>query len=359
VKPRITLVAGARPNFMKIAPVLQALESRAETRFVHTGQHYGAAMSAKILEELRLPVPDINFGVGSGSHAMQTAKIMQAFDLDIENWRPDIVVVAGDVNSSLASALVAVKENIQIAHIEAGLRSFDWTMAEEVNRVLIDRISTWLLTPSIDANRNLSSEGIPESRVHLVGNTMIDTLMQNLGRARAVGRALLQSKGLKSRFGVITLHRAANVDCPERLGAFVDAFGRVAKQFPLVFPVHPRTAEALRRHRIILPPGIIPMGPLSYLEFIGTLDRAEFVLTDSGGIQEEATALGVPCLTLRDSTERPITCELGTNQLVGANPSAIDDAVVQVLHAPRQVTTIPYWDGHAGQRCAEAILSAR
>lgn len=355
--PRITVVAGARPNFMKVAPVIAELQKRAEVRFVHTGQHYDVSLSGAFLIELGLPEPDLDLGIGSGSHAVQTGRTMIAFEEDLDANRPDVVVVAGDVNSTLACALAASKLQVPVAHIEAGLRSRDWTMPEEVNRVLTDRLSNWLLTPSEDADMNLVAEGLDPARIHRVGNTMIDTLLHNLPRARIAGEMRHRSLGLPDRFGIVTLHRPSNVDDTAQLADLLQALGEVARELTLLFPLHPRTRATLERHGLALPHGVLPCGPLSYLEFTGLLAAATVVLTDSGGIQEETTALGVPCLTLRDTTERPITCSLGTNRLVGRDPAAIVPAVRRALEDPPRASMIPLWDGHAGRRCADAILA--
>jgi UDP-N-acetylglucosamine 2-epimerase (non-hydrolysing) len=354
-RPHLTVVAAARPNFMKVAPVLRALEGRAETTLVHTGQHYDDHMSNVFFEELGIPRPDVNLGVGSGSHAEQTAAVMVAFEKQLVGSGTDAVVVVGDVNSTLAASLVATKLGIPVAHVEAGLRSGDWTMPEECNRVLTDRMSTWLFTPSADGDANLLAEGIAAERIHLVGNVMIDTLLANIDRARARAAVLRSELGGLDRFAVLTLHRPANVDDSENLSRLIDAVAGAAADLPIVFPVHPRTSARLEG-RGGLPANLRCLAPMSYLDFIGLVAEAELVLTDSGGIQEETSVLGVPCLTIRDNTERPITCELGTNRLIGTDPAAIAPAVIEARRAARRPASIPLWDGHAGERVAGVLV---
>jgi len=350
----LTVVAAARPNFMKVAPVLRALEGRADTTLVHTGQHYDDHMSNVFFEELGIPRPDVNLGVGSGSHAEQTAAVMVAFEKQLVGSPTDAVVVVGDVNSTLAAALVATKLGIPVAHVEAGLRSGDWTMPEECNRVLTDRMSRWLFTPSADADANLLAEGIAAERIHLVGNVMIDTLLANIDRARARAAVLRAELGGLDRYAVLTLHRPANVDDADNLCRLVDAVAGAAPDLPIVFPVHPRTSARLEG-RTGLPANLRRLAPLSYLDFIGLVAESELVLTDSGGIQEETSVLGVPCLTIRDNTERPITCELGTNRLIGTNPAAIAPAVRAARAGASRPASIPLWDGRAGERVAEVL----
>lgn len=351
---RALLVAGARPNFMKIKPVLDALETRgAETVLVHTGQHYDSAMSDVFFDELGIRPPDHGLGVGSGSHAEQTARVMTAFEPLLDSVRPDAVVVVGDVNSTLACAIVAAKAVVPLAHVEAGLRSRDWTMPEEVNRVVTDRLARFLLAPSPDAVDNLRAEGEPDEEIHLVGNVMVDTLLANIERARA--RPTVERLGL-DRYGLVTLHRPANVDEPDVLLPLVDALSRVSKECPLVFPVHPRTRVRLQDHAI--PTTLKLVDPVGYLDFIALEAAAAVVLTDSGGVQEETTVLGVPCLTLRDNTERPITITEGTNRLVGRDPEAVVAAALEVLHDPPSPRRPELWDGRAGERIAVALLDS-
>ncbi|MEU6352768.1 UDP-N-acetylglucosamine 2-epimerase (non-hydrolyzing) [Streptomyces sp. NPDC047072] len=351
---RIVCVAGARPNYMKIKPVMDALERRgAEVILVHTGQHYDPAMNDVFFADLGIRPPDRFLGVGSGSHAEQTGRVMTAFEPLLDEVRPDVVVVVGDINSTLACALVTAKAGPLLAHVEAGLRSRDWGMPEEVNRVATDRVSDYLLAPSPDAAENLRAEGYREDQIHLVGNVMIDTLLTNLERARASD--VLARLGLtKGEFGLVTLHRPANVDDPETLAGLLKALGEIAGRLPLLLPVHPRAAGRLAE--IGVPGGIRLVPPAGYLDFIALQDAARVVLTDSGGIQEETTALGVPCVTLRDNTERPITVEQGTNVLAGRDPARIVSVTGQVLDSPPAPRRPDLWDGHASDRIAGVLL---
>ncbi len=347
-------VVGARPNFMKMKPVIDALDARgADVTLAHTGQHYDAAMSAVFFDELGIRPPDHWLGVGSGSHAEQTARVMVAFEPLLAELAPDVVVVVGDVNSTMACALVAAKAGALVAHVEAGLRSRDWSMPEEINRVVTDRVSDYLLAPSGDGVDNLRGEGYRDDQIHLVGNVMIDALLANLDRARA--RPILADLGLRrGQYGVVTLHRPANVDHPEMLAGLVHALGRVAAECPLVFPVHPRARRALEL--VGVPAGIRLLEPAGYLDFVALEAGARLVFTDSGGVQEETTALGVPCLTLRDNTERPVTVTEGTNTVVGRSPDRIVAEARRVLRdgvAPRRPSV---WDGRAGERIAEVLL---
>jgi UDP-N-acetylglucosamine 2-epimerase (non-hydrolysing) len=355
----VTFVVGARPNFMKVAPVLRAF-SAAETgspaRLVHTGQHYDEAMSRVFFDELGFPEPDAYLGIGAGSHGAQTARALEALEADFATARPELVVVAGDVNSTLAGALAAVKLQVPVAHIEAGLRSFDWTMPEEHNRRLTDHVSTLLFAHSASAVENLAREGIDEDTVFLVGNTMIDSLLLHLETARS--RATWETFGLEPQsYGLVTLHRPALVDDPRLLATTATALAQLADSRPLVFPVHPRTErrlESLGLGDMLAGSGIVLTPPLGYLDFLALEAAAQFVLTDSGGVQEETTILGVRCFTLRDSTERPITVELGTNTILGSRPERIEQ-IPELLDAPRPGRAIPLWDGHAGERCASVI----
>ena len=357
-------VVGARPNFMKVAPVVRALwaaPADVEHLLVHTGQHYDEHLNDSIFRDLELKAPDVHLGSGSGTHAEQTGRIMLAFEKLLTERRPELVVVAGDVNSTLACSIVAAKANVPVAHLEAGLRSGDWSMPEEINRIVTDRLSQLHLTPSADADENLLREGVSPSSIVRVGNCMIDSLLLNLERARQ--GAALSSRGLKhGGFGLVTLHRPSNVDEPERLRRLIDALGKVAARLPLQFPVHPRTnariealgisPSALRELGLVLTP------PLGYLEFLQLQDAAAVVITDSGGVQEETTALGVPCLTVRDNTERPVTISQGTNKLVGSNPEVLFREVATILATPPKPCSRPeLWDGKAGQRAALAITS--
>lgn len=354
---RILYVVGTRPNFVKTAPVIGALRERdpeGRHAIVHTGQHYDRLMSEVFLEELGVPAPDYMLEVGSGSHASQTARTMERLEPVLADERPDLVMVPGDVNSTLAAALTAVKMGIPVAHVESGLRSFDLTMPEEVNRIVADRFSQWLFLHSPEAVTNLEAEGIPDERMHMVGNTMIDTLVALEGRFRAAGAAA-QLGVEPGSYALVTLHRPALVDGP-LLGETVAQLTALAQQMPVVFPVHPRTRKMMEG---LEPdhPGLHLIEPLGYLDFLSLLADAGAVLTDSGGIQEETTYLGVPCFTLRDNTERPVTLTSGTNTLLGLDPGAI--ARIPTLlgersGAPSQPP--PLWDGQAAQRIADVIL---
>ena len=351
---------GARPNFVKMAPLIDALRRRDCGRqvVVHTGQHYDRRMSEEILEDLAFPVPDHSLGVGSGSHGEQTGKVLIAFERILIEHRPAVVVVAGDVNSTLACALAAAKLRIPVVHLESGLRSGDWTMPEEVNRVLTDRLSDLLLTHSPEAEGNLAREGVDISRVRYVGNTMIDSLRRFEAPARA--RATWRRHGMEERhFALVTLHRPSNVDEPARLGRIVDALCALADQAPIVFPVHPRTrarlAAAGELERLEAA-GVLCTEPVGYLDFLSLQSAAGTIVTDSGGVQEEASAFGVPCYTLRANTERPVTITRGTNVLLGDDPESLRG--VRLSSRPPTPCVIPYWDGRAADRAAEAMLTA-
>ncbi|MER6252700.1 UDP-N-acetylglucosamine 2-epimerase (non-hydrolyzing) [Streptomyces sp. NPDC001584] len=351
---RIVCVAGARPNYMKIKPVMDALERRgAEVILVHTGQHYDESMNDVFFRDLGIRPPDRYLGAGSGSHAQQTGRVMAAFEPLIDELAPDAVVVVGDINSTLACALVTAKAGPLLAHVEAGLRSRDWTMPEEVNRVATDRLSDYLLAPSPDAAVNLRAEGYREDQIHVVGNVMIDTLLANLDRARQSD--ILDRYGLtRGGYGLVTLHRPANVDDPGALRGLLKALGEIADRCPLLLPVHPRAAERLAE--LGVPGGIRLVPAAGYLDFIALQDSARVVLTDSGGIQEETTALGVPCVTLRENTERPITVEEGTNVLAGTDPERITATVNRVLDDPPAPRCPELWDGRASERIASVLL---
>ncbi len=338
---------------MKVKPVIDALEQRdVEVVLVHTGQHYDPAMSNVFFEELGIRAPDYSLGVGSGTHAQQTGRVMMAFEPIVDDVNPDVVVVVGDVNSTMAAALVAAKATVAVAHVEAGLRSGDWSMPEEVNRVVTDRLSDYLLAPSPDAVENLLREGYESTRIHLVGNVMIDTLVANLDRAKR--RPILGELGLRrGEYGVVTLHRPANVDDPDMLAALLGALAKVAAECPLILPVHPRTAVVMARMGAPTSMRFIP--PLGYLDFLALEEGARLVLTDSGGVQEETTVLGVPCLTLRDTTERPLTVSEGTNTVVGRNPERILDEAQRILRVGVPPRRPALWDGYAAERIAEAI----
>jgi UDP-N-acetylglucosamine 2-epimerase (non-hydrolysing) len=388
-------VVGARPNFMKAAPVMHALNAYLDIQqtLVHTGQHYDLNMSEVFFQQLGMPTPDFNLQVGSGSHAQQTAAIMRQLEPVLLTIKPNLVVVYGDVNSTIAVALVASKLGIAIAHVEAGLRSFDRSMPEEINRVLTDQISDLLFTPSEDGNRNLAREGIPDHRVHLVGNVMIDTLV------RMLPHSCLRSDDLPERYILVTLHRPSNVDDLPWLQEMIAVLEELGEQTPVLFPVHPRTAKALWNagrdaascvstagndqsrvasgeskqdwvldaRRSTLDAGsskpearVRLMDPQPYLEFLALEQRAALVITDSGGVQEETTFLGIPCLTVRENTERPVTVECGTNLLVGRDLDRLRDAAHEILNGKTKRGRIPpLWDGHAAERIAKIIESLR
>lgn len=349
-------VAGARPNFPKAAPVIRALRERGfAQRLVHTGQHYDEKMSEVFFRQLGLPEPDVNLGVGSGGHAEQTAAIMVALEKLFLEERPSLVVVYGDVNSTVAAALVAAKLLIPLAHVEAGLRSFDRTMPEEVNRVVTDRLSDLLLATSADAIAHLAHEGVPAERIHLVGNPMIDTLQAN--RDRFDAGAMRKELSLDGPYIAATLHRPGNVDDPADVVELVRALHAVADQRQVVLPLHPRGRAQLAEHGLFDHPSIRVIDPLGYVEFMGLVSGSDAVVTDSGGVQEETTVLGVPCLTVRPNTERPVTITHGTNRLV--TRAGLPEAVADVLRAGRADTwpVPPLWDGHAGPRIADVIVS--
>jgi UDP-N-acetylglucosamine 2-epimerase (non-hydrolysing) len=354
---KLIAVAGARPNFMKIAPLMREIGRRPGVAacLVHTGQHYDERMSRLFFEQLAIPRPDVDLGVGSGSHAGQTAEVMKRFEPVVLEEKPDAVLVVGDVNSTIACALVAVKLGVPVAHVEAGLRSFDRTMPEEINRILTDAISEWLFVTEPSGLANLKREGVPEARVHLVGNVMIDTLLASRELARQ--SPILDELGLTpARYAVLTLHRPASVDHPEVLAGLLRAIGRLQQELPIVFPVHPRTHKALAGHDLASWPNLRLVDPLGYLEFMKLVSDARLVLTDSGGVQEETTVLGVPCLTLRTSTERPITVEQGTNRLVGLDPDRIIAEGLAALAAPRGSQRVPdLWDGRAAARILDIL----
>jgi UDP-N-acetylglucosamine 2-epimerase (non-hydrolysing) len=360
--PLVDLVAGARPNFVKLAPVVRAIRKggRLAFRIVHTGQHYDAAMSDSFFEQLDLPAPDAYLGVGSGTQAAQTGRILERYEEHLLASRPAATVVFGDVNSTVACALAAVKLQVPVAHVEAGLRSFDRTMPEEINRILTDAIADLLLVSERSGVANLEREGVPSSKIKLVGNVMIDTLQSHLPAAR--GRGIERALGLEGRrYGFITLHRPSNVDQPETLAPLLRLFEELARDLPLVFAVHPRTCNAAQAMGLsnMLRSGrrdVICVEPLPYLDALALVSGASVVITDSGGLQEETSVLGIPCITLRPTTERPITVELGTSRLAGSDVEAIRSAFREVLEGrwPKG-EPIPLWDGHTGERVAAAI----
>lgn len=354
---KIVHCVGARPNFMKMAPVMAAFSQRPDLFqqiLVHTGQHYDARMSDVFFDELGLPKPDINLEVGSGTHAVQTAQIMTRFEPVITEHKPDWVFVPGDVNSTIACALVATKLGVKVAHVEAGLRSRDRTMPEEINRILTDQISDLLFTPSRDGDENLLREGIDGSKIKFVGNVMIDTLVRLLPEAKKRWPGLQERLGVTKPFFLATLHRPANVDNPESLARLIDALNRVAEMHPVLFPIHPRT-----RSRIVdgsLSSRITLCDPLSYLDFVAAQSESLVVISDSGGVQEETTYLGVPCLTLRSNTERPITISEGTNRLIGDRTDTLVDEVHAAVSRRRsEPAKLEYWDGKAAIRIAAVM----
>ena len=355
---KILHIVGARPNFMKAAPVFNALAeySEATQLIVHTGQHYDVKMSDVFFHELGIPAPDINLQVGSGSHAVQTAEIMRRFEPVVLEQKPDWVLVYGDVNSTVAAALVCAKLGTRVGHVEAGLRSFDRSMPEEINRLVTDQLSDLLFTPSEDGDRNLAREGIAPEKVCFVGNVMIDSLIRMLPRVEEYAL-----KDLPPRYVLVTLHRPANVDDLDWLKDMFAALSEIGKEFPVIFPVHPRTQERLRAAGLGESNGSLKlMAPVSYLTFLGLQRGAALVITDSGGIQEETTFLRVPCLTVRDNTERPITVDLGTNQLVGRNVAAVTEASKKTLGGQAKSGEIPpLWDGQASQRIAKILMGGK
>jgi len=345
-------IVGARPNFMKAAPVIRALAAHDVIRqsLVHTGQHYDAAMSDVFFQQLGMPAPDCNLGVGSGTHAQQTAAVMQAFEPVLLERKPDLVLVYGDVNSTVAAALVCAKLGVRVGHVEAGLRSRDRTMPEEINRLVTDQLAELLFTPSADGDLNLKDEGIPAEKIFRVGNVMIDSLVKLLPVAQRQGR-----ENLPGRYALVTLHRPANVDDSVVLKRILQSLLEVGQDLPVIFPAHPRTRKriddfGLNADRLQL------LDPLSYLEFLRMQSHATVVITDSGGIQEETTYLGVPCLTLRENTERPVTVSLGTNVLVGRDPDKLRFELSRILAGKAKKGSIPpLWDGHAGERIAALV----
>lgn len=359
---KIVNIVGARPNLMKIAPLIAEMHRfrDIEPVLVHTGQHYDNNMSDVFFRELDIPLPDYSLGIGSGSHTWQTAQIMLALEPLLHELRPDIVVVVGDVNSTMAAALVAAKLQIPLAHVEAGLRSFDRTMPEEINRVIIDSLADFLFTTERSANENLKREGVPENKIHFVGNVMIDTLLRY--------RQQIDAQNITDRFDVtprnyalLTLHRPSNVDVTETLSGIMDALADIQKKLPVLFPLHPRTRQRIvetglfERARDLA--NLKLLEPLGYLEFLGLMAQAKLVMTDSGGIQEETTILGIPCLTLRENTERPVTLTEGTNELVGSRAERIIAGVQRIMNGKTGIYKYPeLWDGHAAERIVNVLL---
>jgi UDP-N-acetylglucosamine 2-epimerase (non-hydrolysing) len=370
MKPyRILCVVGARPNFMKMAPIMAAfakLGPQVEAKLVHTGQHYDVAMNHQYFQALGIPDPDINLEVGSGSHAQQTADVMKRFEPAMDEVEPAAVLVVGDVNSTIACALVAAKKGVPVIHVEAGLRSFDRAMPEEINRVLTDQLSDLLFTTEESGADNLAKEGIAAERVHFVGNVMIDTLRANLERAIPVdqiaadaGRAGFLDQRQEG-YAVLTLHRPSNVDDPAILRGLLETAAAISARTPVIFPVHPRTKATIEKFglsSLLDRPDVLLLPPMGYLEMLGLMKDARVVLTDSGGIQEETTALGTPCITLRNNTERPITVDEGTNTIAGNDPAHIMAAYNDLMPGGGKAGRVPhYWDGRAAERIAAIVL---
>jgi UDP-N-acetylglucosamine 2-epimerase (non-hydrolysing) len=362
---RIVNIVGARPNFVKVAPLIRAMSAEPTLTpiLVHTGQHYDGPMSEQFFTELDIQPPAFNLGVGSGSHAIQTAEVMRRLEPILDTTRPDLVLVVGDVNSTLAAALTAVKLHIPVAHVEAGLRSFDRTMPEEINRLVTDAIADLLFVTEESGRKNLLREGVAPEKVHFVGNVMIDAL-QAL-RSRWERSPIVSTLGLHGEpYVVLTLHRPSNVDDPRTLLNYLEALQELARHVPIVFPVHPRVKHQLLRHQAmpdsggpLCGKGIAYLNPLGYLDFIALISRARLVLTDSGGVQEETTVLGVPCLTLRETTERPVTVEQGTNRVIGADPTRlVREALWSMDHPPARNGLPLLWDGQAAARIVTILL---
>ena len=357
---RVQHIVGARPNFMKLAPVHRALAATGEVeqRVTHTGQHYDRNMSAVFFEELRMAEPDENLAVGWGSHAQQTVAAMVGLESSVSDYDPDLVLVYGDVNSTVAAALVCSKLLVPVGHVEAGLRSFDRTMPEEINRLLTDQIADLLFTPSEDGDANLAREGIDPAKVHFVGNVMIDTVAALLPDIEPEGTLDLLNVE-PGRFGLVTLHRPSNVDDTGKLASAIEALSRIAESVPLVFPIHPRTRDRMTAAGIDAGSGLRLAEPLGYRDFLGLQSRAQFVVTDSGGIQEETTYLQVPCITMRKNTERPITVSVGTNTLVGDDLAQLADEVQAIIDGGGKRGSVPpLWDGSAAERIARVIVDS-
>jgi UDP-N-acetylglucosamine 2-epimerase (non-hydrolysing) len=361
---KVLLIAGARPNFMKVAPIYAQMKRRAgdfAPMIVHTGQHYDAAMSDAFFVDLGMPKPEVHLGVGSGSHAVQTAKIMTEFEPVVLREKPDWVLVVGDVNSTIACALVCSKLGVKVAHVEAGLRSGDRTMPEEINRILTDAISDLLFTTSQDAGENLQREGVSNSKIRFVGNVMIDSLLDHLKLAER--STVREDLGVSSgEYAVLTLHRPSNVDVIETFSGILSALLEISTRLPIVFPVHPRTTGRIDEFgygKLIRNSSIKLIDPLGYLDFMRLYSGARLVLTDSGGLQEETTVLGIPCLTLRNNTERPVTIDLGTNELVGIDPKKIVNSAIRILEneMPASSAIPPLWDGKAAGRICDQLIA--
>jgi len=361
---KLVHVIGARPNFIKVAPVYRAIEQYPQIRqiIVHTGQHYDFNMSDVFFQQLSLPVPDINLGVGSGSHAVQTAQIMMRFENVLLNEKPSLVLVYGDVNSTIATALVCAKLGFRVGHVEAGLRSFDRTMPEEINRILTDHVSDLLFTPSEDGDKNLTQEGIAPQKIHFVGNVMIDTLMRLLPAALERwqdGKFSLNGVSVeKDQYVLVTLHRPANVDDPDMLKEIMAALVDISRDLPVIFPIHPRTKRRLEEiPRAPKEKRLHLVNPVGYLDFLALQRYAKLIITDSGGIQEESTYLKVPCLTVRENTERPVTLAMGTNILIGRDMARLCTESRRILRGEKRLGQVPpLWDGHAAERIAQIIV---
>jgi UDP-N-acetylglucosamine 2-epimerase (non-hydrolysing) len=357
----VDVIAGARPNFMKIAPILHAMRARRDAggplrwRLVHTGQHYDPRMSGEFFEQLGIPAPDVNLGVGSGTQAEQTAGIMVGYERLLLQQRSACCLVVGDVTSTMACAITAQKLHVPVAHVEAGIRSGDWTMPEEINRLATDAVSNWFFTTSEHANANLRRAGVEEARIFFVGNTMIDTLLANMQRLRPP--AFVETLGLQpGGYVVTTLHRPANVDDPETFARLLQAIVAGVRGLPVVFPVHPRTAKMLQTMPDLAASNLHLVEPQPYLEFNWLVKHAQAVITDSGGITEETTVMGVPCLTLRDTTERPETVEIGTNELIGTDPETLAPALERLFAGQwKQGRIPPLWDGRTGERIVATL----
>jgi len=356
---KAAVIVGARPNFMKAAPLIREFRRRRSLDWVlvHTGQHYDENMSRVFFEDLELPEPDIHLGVGSGSHAEQTARIMIAFESVVARERPDLIIVVGDVNSTLACSLVGAKALVPVAHVEAGLRSFDLAMPEEINRMVTDVLSRFCFTTSPEAETNLLREGVKSDRIFFVGNIMIDSLLFYLAKAES-SRILDEFGAAPGEYVLVTLHRPSNVDESGVFAGIMEALAGLARQLPVIFPVHPRTRKTIESARgaIEIPEGLKLIEPLGYLDFVKAMRHARIVVTDSGGIQEETTVLGVPCITVRENTERPITVEIGTNVLVGSDPGKIRDEAARILAGPARAHRVPpLWDGKTAERIADIL----
>jgi UDP-N-acetylglucosamine 2-epimerase (non-hydrolysing) len=364
---KIACVVGARPNFMKIAPILEELKVYPDLNplLVHTGQHYDYAMSQVFFDELDIPEPDVFLNIGSGSHAVQTAKIMMEFDMVMSEHKPDMVLVVGDVNSTLACSLVSSKLCVPVVHVEAGIRSYDKTMPEEINRILTDVISDYLMTPTEDANENLKKEGVSKEKIILVGDVMIDTLIKYRDKAVSTSDSIMQELGLKKgSYVIMTLHRPFNVDVKENFAGILNALSEIQKHLKIVFPIHPRTRNRISEFgladEVSKMKNLIIMAPLGYLKFMGLMVNSKFALTDSGGMQTESTVLNIPCLTMRENTERPETIREGTNTLVGNDTQIIISESMKILEGKGKKGTYPkIWDGHASRRIADYIKELR